>query len=919
MIPFWRIELLGGLRARRGDGVVERFRTHKTGALLGILAYERRPHTRLALIEELWPDCGAESGRNNLRLALAALRRTLETAPDERGYFLQADRALVSLLHVETDVAELESLLRTAATAPDPVPALERAIELYRGELLAGFYENWIPMRAARLESLVEAALETLVGGLQSRENIGRALFWANHSAMLPSIAASANWHARIAQLQRAHSSTNKNIELAIPLKPMGAAPIYLTRFFGRETELQQLAAFLDVAQEKTELQTPPKSAPPHWLLTVVGTGGAGKTRLASEALARVDAPTRVWRFVSLAEINDATRLDEALATALAIEVPPARATRACVLEALNETPFLVFDNFEHLLPASAQWLEALKRELPTLRALVTSRQRLNIEGETLLEIAELTLPASESPAEVADCAATALFLNRARAVCPEFSLSERNSANFARLLRRLDGLPLALELAAARVGLLSLEQMLLRLERDADLPPREGGRVPRQRTLNATLGWSLNLLSESERTFLAHLCVWRTPFDAEAARAVAAPHASEIEVLATIARLRDASLLRGARGADEIAGLQRFVILATVCAGARRLLTPAQRQGSERRHALHCVELAEDAEIQTADFGVWNERLSALWPDLSAALNWAVRQQEKGIGLKLASALWWFWPMHGHLDEGIAHLESLLNLNGDNLSGEADLHARAATVLGSLALQAGDYGRAESALQDAIERAHTTKTAAWAFNLRGTSAQRRGDFASACAHFARALELYGPQPTHQRASGLTALAGALVESGQIEQARARCHEARALWRAQHNEPALGWVAEIEGRAALQLGDLTAARAHLEESLSLRQQSANTAAPLGALEALGELELRENHPARARLYGEQSLKLAREAGARPAIAAALRLLGHAAAALGEAEVARISWQHALVLWEEIGDLRHANSCREALK
>ncbi len=912
MANLWRIELLGGLRARRGAVVIEGFRTRKTGALLALLAYVNRSQARETLIEEIWPDASLETGRNNLRLSLAALRRDLES-DGEAGRCVRADRSLVALEGVETDVGELEALLREAATSPERTPLLERALELYRGPLLKGYYEDWIPAAATRLETLASAALETLIGDLQTQGETARAQQWAHRGAELGLIIEfPPNPSAR-----------------TVAAKSVGAAPIFLSRFFGRESELEQLDSHLSARQNSP------------WLLTIIGPGGAGKTRLACEALAREalarealarealarealarealarTSTSAVW--IPLEGLTEVARLDEALVAALDVATPPARLPLDCAVEALqNQAPLLCFDNFEHLLPDGADWLARLKGRVAGLRVLATSRARLELEGEALLEIGALELPDSAATADIAASAAAALFLDRARAVNPKFSLFKTNEVEFARLLQQLDGLPLALELAAARAGILSPAQMLRRLQHDADLPPLSRGRAARHHSLSATLSWSLELLDAPQRAFLANLSVFCAPFDLEAAGAVAASASGkdESEVLRNIARLRDASLLRAVPDGEQE---QRFVLPETVRAGARRLLSVDERADLARRHALYFVDLAQRIETNIGASQDWHWPLEKVWLDLSAALDWATRAGETAIGLRLASALWLFWRLGGRLREGRTHLEKLLALP-ELISDDDRLRARGATVAGFLALQMGDYEIAENHLIQAVETAsEQPDIRAWALNLSGTSAQRQGRSSAACAYFAQSLELYrGAQP-HQRAVGLTALAGALVADGQTEKARNYCRDARVLWRDLSDAPGQGWVEEIEGRAALSANDLVAARAHLEASLQLRHGANAHTAAIGTLDALGELEQRTGRFEMARANYQSALTTARELGLRAEIASALAGLGAAAHALGATEDARNAWQEALVLWRDIGDTQRAQACQQGLR
>ena len=449
------------------------------------------------------------------------------------------------------------------------------------------------------------------------------------------------------------------------------------TRLVGREAELARAAALLR-----------PDGAR---VVTLTGPPGVGKTRLAVELARRLGAayPDGVC-LVALAPLSDPALVLPAVAAALgvpdggAIPLPDAVAGRLA-----GKRPLLVLDNCEHL-PEAAPAVADLVGRCPGLTVLATSRAPLRLRGEQEFSVPPLALPdATPGPgaarAAVEACPSVALFLERARDARPDLELGDADLAAVAALCRRLDGLPLALELAAARVKVLPPRALLARME--AALPLLTGGPrdLPaRQRTLRDALAWSYDLLAEEERAVFRRLGVFAGGFDLDAVAALC-PAPGTLDVLA---RLVDHSLVRVGGAAD---GEPRFVLLETVREYALdRLAERGEADAVRRAHARHFAALAEAAAaaLHGPRQAPWLDRLEREHANFRAALRWALDGGEAGLGLRLGAALWWFWFVRGRWSEGLAWLEALLALpaGAGGAADDAKIRSRALTGAGWLA-----------------------------------------------------------------------------------------------------------------------------------------------------------------------------------------------------------------------------------------
>ncbi len=520
--------------------------------------------------------------------------------------------------------------------------------------------------------------------------------------------------------------------EPAAPQAPIvePVLPIPATPLVGRQREVAQLSGLL----AQPELR----------LLTLTGTGGVGKTRLAVET-ARSSAftfPDGVV-FVALAPLDDAALVLPTVARSLGLRDTDGRGLLDTLLGYLTDRRMLlVLDNFEHLISAASE-LSRLIERCANLTVLVTSRARLRVRSEHEYSVSPLELPAttrSPSPVDILEASAGALFVDRARATSPAFELTETNAAAVAAICWRLAGLPLALELAAARVRFLDPATLLARLDRalslswERDLPDR-------QKTMRATLDWSHDLLSGPDRTLFHRLSVFSGGFTLEAAEAVGAggPVAPAL-VLELLGGLVEQSLVV----AHTDGGEARYTLLEPIREYAsEKLVEEGDADDTRRRHADHFLELAEQAEPQLRgpDQVAWLERLDRETGNVRAAMSWALSAADHETVVRLGWALWVYWWLRGSQDEGRRAMDQVL---------ASDVTTRVRVLgsgtAGALAYAQGDYSAAEQYLGQSMRLATEsgdTVLAAHAVHGLGLLALNGGDLDTARSRLEEALRLH--------------------------------------------------------------------------------------------------------------------------------------------------------------------------------
>jgi predicted ATPase/class 3 adenylate cyclase len=672
--------------------------------------------------------------------------------------------------------------------------------------------------------------------------------------------------------------------------------PIQLTSFIGREREKAEVRRLLSDTR----------------LLTLTGAGGAGKTRLALQVAAELleDYPDGVW-LVELAAVSDPALVPQALASALGISEQPNHPLREALREYLRpKSLLLVLDNCEHLLPACAQLVDAHLRTCPSLRILATSREALRIAGETSWRVPSMSLPAPRCmpPFErLMEYEAVRLFVERARAVSPAFTVTTQNAGAIVRVCLQLDGIPLAIELAAPRVKVLTVEQIAVRLDdRFRLLSGGSRTALPRQQTLRATMDWSYDLLSDKERAFLCRLSVFAGGWTLEAAEAVCS--GADIEgsdILDLLTQLVDKSLAVMETQDGEV----RYRLQETVRRyGLGKLQESGKAPDVRRRHLAWCLGTVERMNPTRAgsDPALWRERLEGEHDNLRAALEWSLGSGEPQAGLQLAVAAFYFW-WRGHFDEGRYWLEESLAVNDKTPS---PLRARALVALGDIVREQGEYRRAAEVYEESL-RLHREqgdeRGIADVLQGLGRLAWRRSDYEHATAFFEESLALNQKLGRKaQIADNFNALGNVAHAQGDYQRAAALHKESVSLHRALNNTSGLAIALDSLGNAEWRRGNHEQATVLLEESLTLLRKQAFKRGIAVALLSLGTVALSGGHYERAKASFEESLGLRRELGDKRGVASVLDKLGILTQSLDHHERAAQLFGAADIIREGIG-------------
>ncbi len=924
----WQIELFGGLTARQGPREITRFRTQKTASLLAYLAYHLdRSHPRERLIDLFWPDDDPEAARHSLRTALSSLRHQLELPGVAAGSVVQADRGCVRLNPeaVRTDVAEFKAVLRAARQTEDPAQEwalLERAVRLYRGELLAGLYEDWIVSEQRALAELAARARSRLAELSRSvTEDGGRRTEREGEKGTGSESITPSFHHSNTPSVLRPPSSSRP---------PCPQLPIALTRFFGRQDELAHIRELLAGRAEMGSHIGPPlqdhRSATPSplhpftpsRLVTLTGPGGSGKTRLAIEAGRALSAAysAAVW-FVPLVDVTDAGLIVDRVADAIGLGRAADTDPLEWVVERLSRQPsLLLLDNFEQIAEDGASVVAELLARVPDLACLVTSRQTLGIEGEQELPVLPLPIPEylnTRTPEGLILLPSVQLFLDRAQKVRPDFQLTAHNAESVASLCARLEGIPLAIELAATRAPVLGPAQMLEQLEDRFELLVSRRKDLPeRHRTLRAAIDWSYRSLPLELQRFFPRLSVFRGGWTAEAAEAICGerpsvlrpsesgtgrgsggrmgeqanpdssltthdsrlttpespPHPLTPSPLPLLEQLRERSLIT----TPELGGQVRFTMLETLREFGWEQVGSEERAMLCYRHASYFLALAQtaDRQVDTEERAAALDRVEAELDNLRAALAWAMEAADPVMALRLVTALGRFWAIRGHMTEGRRWAAEALALAAP-LGGIPE-RAAVLDVAGRLASYQDDYTDSRRCHEESLAIARAL-------------GDRRG--------IARALQSLGL---------------VLTETGPGEEACRLCEESLALWRELEDPRGSALALEELAAARWNCHDYAdAARLH-REALEVRKTIGDRRGVAQSLYRLGSVVLAyEQDPLRARALFQEALAARRELKERRGIAWCLFYLGEVGLALGDYAFARAALEEALELFDQMGE------------
>jgi predicted ATPase/DNA-binding SARP family transcriptional activator/DNA-binding CsgD family transcriptional regulator len=939
-----KIVLLGGFRVSVGARTIEEDAWHlrKAATLLKLLALApgHRLHREQAM-DALWPDLAKRAASNNLRQALHAARRTLDETEGSR-YLASDNEALIlgqeGSLWVDAEAFEEATIAARREKFPS---AYEAAMELYTGELLPGDREEaWTEGRRESLRRLYLALLLDLATLHEEREEYERGIEVLRR--MLDEDPAREETHA---DLMRLHALCGRRQEAVLqyerlreilsrepgaetrrlyeeimagtfPAAPAPSAerefngehnlPASSTSFVGREHDIAESRRMLSMTR----------------LLTLTGTGGSGKTRLAVETARGLAGAYQdgVW-LADLAPLSEPGLVPQAVARALGVHEQPGRPLLGTLLEELRgKELLLVMDNCEHLIQASSSLAETLLSSCPRLRILATSRELLGVGGEAVRQVGPLSLPETtnggSSAEDLMSCEAVRLFVERARITVPDFGLTEGNAGAVVRVCGRLDGMPLAIELAAAQMGDLPLEQVAGRLEGSLDLlQDSDRSAAPRQQTLRATLDWSHKLLGEDERAMFGRLSVFAGGWTLEAAeRICSGPGIEQDEVLDLLGGLVDKSLVVAGAASE---GAVRYSMLEPISQYAREKLEESgEAEEARGRHAAFFLQVAEEAEpeLDGPQQRLWVELLEGEHDNLREALSRALERGEHELGLRFCGALWRFWLARGYLSEGrqwtvqalasyepaaarVKALEGMGELTqrqGDTTraraayeemlesSRELDDKGKVATALnslGTLAVGEGNYEQARVMLEENMtvlgeleneRNAATTLKRFYALNLLGYLAiNEDNDYAQGEALWEESLaSVQEVGDTLQVGATLSNLGYTALMQGNYERATTRCEQALAL---AHELGSAGVEIIPEtlvnrGLVALLQGDYDRGRMSFEEALVMGQNVGRKATVINSLEAMASLAGVLGEPTRsARLWG--AAEAAREATA----------------------------------------------------
>jgi predicted ATPase len=701
------------------------------------------------------------------------------------------------------------------------------------------------------------------------------------------------------------------------PLKTLEAyrnnLPLQPTPLVGREKEVSEVCNLL--RGEATRL------------LTLTGPGGIGKTRLALQAAADLldDFPDGTY-FVPLATLTEAELLLPAIAETLGVKETAEQPLDETLKDYLVERRLLLMlDNFEQVLEAAPTVTELLAAA-PGLKVLATSRTPLRLYGEHVYPVPPLALPDLKRPPpleRLTQYEAVGLFLERARALKPDFAITNDSAPAVAEICVRLDGLPLAIELAAARITMLPPRAMLQRLTSRLKLLTGGARDLPeRQRTLRATIEWSYALLDEGERLLFARLAVFSGGRTLEAIEAICDTRGDlPVDAFEGVSSLLDKSLIRQEEGPN---GEPRFVMLETVHEFAREKLRQSAEADEIRRvHAQFFLTLAEEAfpEFKGPDQLEWIERLEAEHDNMRAALSWASERKEVEVALRLGGALGWFWSVRGYQSEGRRWLEEALAIDGRVPPEE---RAMALAGVGWLALQQGDLDRAKEACEEGLQllaneaREEAREAMLNLLSCLGWVALEREEHRQAQQLFEESLALSREMSdTWWLASSLSRMALVFHSLGHSDKATELYEQSMDLFREQGDKNSLAECLINLAMLVYSQGDLERAAQLTEEAVALQHELGTRGGVSLGLYNLGWIALLQDDLGRAADLYRESLSLSWDSGLNPLVQSALEGSACVAGAKGETERAVRLWGAAQTLHETKGIPRDTDFLAEA--
>lgn len=931
--PVLRCALLGEPQISRSDGTNLAARWRKELALLTYLAVEsQQPHSRETLASLLWPDAPDTAARNALRVAITVLRDLLGDSPTP---YLRATRTTLQFAPDSPywlDVAIFDQHIAASRRHRHPPgelcdtcsAALTDAVALYRGDFLAGVtlpasvaFEEWALLQRETFHQQMLEACALLAAfheqrgaydllctyarrqlDLESwRESAWRQLM--RGSALSGDRTAALKQYAECCRVLADELGLEPEVETRSLYERIRAGeeggppervaspphnlPISLTPFVGRETELARIDALWQHDRVR--------------LLTLVGAGGMGKTRLALEvARTQLGAFADGVFFVALAPLTDAAAIIPTLATTLNIGLngsDPHHGIdgRQTVLEALRpKRLLLILDNFEHLLNG-ADIVSDILQYAPDIAIVVTSRERLNLQGEHQYSVEGLAYTLEEAEADTTQTPAVRLFVQSARKVLPGFKLKPGDATALRHICEVVDGMPLGLELAAAWVEALPLEAIAVEIDRSLDFLSVEWRDMPaRQRSMRAVFDWSWRLLTETERQVLGQLAVFRGGFSRDAAQMVAN---TPLSVLTALTR----KALVHLRRTPDITWRYEIHELVRQFALEQLHSAPAERAAASARHARFYLALAESAapKYQSAEQSEWLSEIELDHDNIRAALGWAAAQGEFALGLQLAAALWPFWQRHCHFHEGRHWLEVFLT-NSMVQTVAPEVRATALIGAGWLAHDQDDFEHAEAFFNAGLELdrrlGHSARMSA-VLAHRGVMARGQGQYAQAKRLIEESIVLArGMEDRGALAYALFRLGLVTREQGNYARATTAYTECLSSYRALGDRNGVAFALLGLGDIARDQGEAQACTTFSTQSLAISRELGQHWGVGFSLNNLALRALMDGEGLRAEALAAEALALFRTHGIRGGVLELLITQAQIARVLGEDERAR---------------------------
>lgn len=917
------IQVLGGLHIAQGSDPVTGFLSRKSPALLVYLAVTQRSHSRNALAALLWGESSDADARSNLRQTLSNLRRHFEP-------YLHITREAVAFntaAPYTLDSEIFEQHLHAAANATTlehSAAALREAAALYQGDFLSGFlvrdapaFEEWTVPLQARFRELALQALYSLTMLYSSRAAYPQAIDYATrllaldswreeaHRQLMLALMRSGQRSAALAQYEACRRILDRELGVAPSAettalyeriraaRPYVSIPPANTPFVGRVAELAQVAQLL--------------AEPTCRLITLIGPGGSGKTRLAREAAARSAAMFLHGAcLVPLASVNSLDVVPSTIAETLGITLDAKTELYKQLENRLRDSDLLlVLDNLEHL-PGVDDFVGRLAHACPDIRLLMTSRERLNLHGERLIELDGLDQPPSVSDEAIASYSSAQLFLASAKAVLPDFSPTAEDERAIACICQLVSGLPLAIELAAAWIRHLSCQEIADEIVRNLGFLATAQRNVPaRHRSLLATFEHSWALLNDQERRTFARLAVFRGGCDRSAALAVAQCQPS------LLAALCDKSLLqRNPSGRYTLHELLRQYGEGNLRSDQQEF---AESQARHCRHYMGLLATYEDA-LSEARQSEARQIIATEIDNVRAAWEWAVDQQRVVLVRPALESMRIFFEIAGWYAEAVGRFGSAADAERAHTGDDSLLYGQL------LVRQAWFYHRldrfemAQALIHQALPILRSAQPPlpteeALSLQCLSNSARALGEFARAIAYSRQSLSLYraAGNPS-QIASALNTLGVALTEQGEFEEAGELHAECLAIRREIGDQRGVAVSLVNLGNAALGQGDYARAKPIEHEALVIFSTIGYPMGEAVALNNLGVAHHMLGEYADARPLLLECLALCRELGHRHIAAHALASLGGVDGALDNMREAWLHTREALQAAREISSL-----------